>query len=309
MKRRVLAATAALAVVLVPALAACSSGSDAASTPAPTATSASVDVTEDSALNALLPDRIKSAGTIVLGAQIVSPPFVYYDTDGKTPIGMEVDLAKAIGDKLGVTITYNDQPFSGLITSLQSNRIDMSMSTMLDKISRQQQVDFVDYLDTGMGIMVEKGNPAGITGPDTLCGKKVIAPQGSSQITFAQQQSDKCTADGKDPVDITESAAASDDLAALKTGRVDADLINFQAGSYTSKVTDDGNTFEMVDTPIINGGPFGMGFNKDDTALRDAVQKAFQALIDDGTYETILTNYGMESGAVSSAQVNASTLE
>lgn len=316
MKRRSLvslfaAATAAALITGCSSTSSSSEPSSAASTPAVTTAgpgSAEATSGSDASLNAELPDSVRTAGKIVIGAQVVSPPFVYYDTDGKTPIGMEVDLAKAIAADLGVGVEYKDQPFSGLITSLQSSRIDMSMSTMLDKKSRQAQVDFVDYLDTGMGIMVQKGNPANITGPDTLCGKKVAAPQGSSQIDWAKTQSESCTSAGKAAIGITETQAASDDLAALKTGRIDADLINHEAGAYTSKVTDDGNTFQMVDTPVINGGPFGMGFNKDDPALRDAVQKAFQQLIDNGSYAKILDKYGMTSGAVSAAEVNASTL-
>ncbi|MBY8854135.1 transporter substrate-binding domain-containing protein, partial [Saccharothrix sp. MB29] len=86
--------------------------------------------------------------------------------DGTTAVGSEVDLAKAIGAKLGLTVEHQDMAFGSLITSHQAGRIDVTMAAMNDTAERQQAIDFVDYFTSGITIMVQKGNPQGVKGPD-----------------------------------------------------------------------------------------------------------------------------------------------
>ena len=78
--------------------------------------------------------------------------------------------------------------------------------------------------------------------------------------------------------------------------------------AYTVKTFNNGNTFVLLQDPTIattfSNGIIGVGVPKTDTQLRDAVQKALQALITDGTYAQILNKYGESSLAVTSALVN-----
>ena len=85
-------------------------------------------VQKDAQLNAALPDAVKKAGALHLASNIQSAPNNFYAADGKTPIGYEVDLAKAVAAKLGVTVAYQDMAFGSLITSLQSGRVDLTMA-------------------------------------------------------------------------------------------------------------------------------------------------------------------------------------
>jgi polar amino acid transport system substrate-binding protein len=260
-------------------------------------------VQKDAQLNAALPDNVKQAG-LHLASNLQSAPNNFYAADGKTPIGYEVDLAKAIAAKLGVTVAHQDMAFGSLITSLQSGRIDLTMAGMNDTKARQQQIDFVDYFTSGITIMIRKGNPDGITGPDTLCGKKVAVVQGTSHQKFAAEQSTKCTQAGKPAVDVTATDSDNQNQNQLRTGRVQAILNDLPSAVYISRTAGDGKFFEVVPGEPIDGGPYGIGVNKANTALRDAVQKALQALITDGTYGKILQAWGVEQGAIKEAAVN-----
>ena len=258
----------------------------------------------DQALAGGLPAAIAQSKTINVGSNIQSAPNNFYAADGKTPIGFEVDLAKAIGKKIGVETAYQDMAFGSLITSLQSGRIDMTMAGMNDTKERQQQIDFVDYFSSGITIMVQKGNPDGITGPDTLCGKNVAVVQGTSHQTFAAAQSDKCVQEGKPAITVTATDSDTQNQNQLRTGRVDAILNDLPSAVYISRTAGDGNIFEVVPGEPIDGGPYGIGFAKDDVALRDAVNKALGELMTDGTYLKILQSWGVEQGALKESAIN-----
>ncbi|MEV6903483.1 ABC transporter substrate-binding protein [Amycolatopsis sp. NPDC051372] len=302
--------TGALALVT----AACGGGPDGAggtrlpagggASPIPDNAALIAAVKADAQLTAALPSAVTQAKTLHLASNIQSAPNNFYSSDGKTPIGYEVDLAKAIGAKLGVSVSYEDMAFGSLITSLQSGRVDLTMAAMNDTKERQQQIDFVDYFSSGITIMVRKGNPDGITGPDTLCGKNVAVVQGTSHQKFAAAQSTKCTQAGKPAITVTATDSDTQNQNQLRTGRVAAILNDLPSAVYISRTAGDGKFFEVVPGAPIEGGPYGIGFTKTNTKLRDAVKQALQELVADGTYGKILQAWGVEQGAVKEAAVN-----
>ncbi|MGE0219264.1 ABC transporter substrate-binding protein [Mycolicibacterium sp.] len=305
-----------LAAALAAGLTACGGsgvGGEAASTPAeagdaqsaiPDNSALLAEVQTDEALSSALPPAIAQSKTVNIGSNIQSAPNNFYAEDGKTPIGYEVDLAKAIGAKLGVEMAYQDMAFGSLITSLQSGRIDMTMAGMNDTKERQQQIDFVDYFSSGITIMVQKGNPQGITGPDSLCGKAVAVVQGTSHQEFAAAQTEKCLSEGQPAVEVTATDSDTQNQNQLRTGRVAAILNDLPSAVYISRTAANGNAFEVVPGPPIDGGPYGIGFAKTSTALRDAVNAALGELMADGTYTKILQSWGVEDGALEEPAIN-----
>jgi polar amino acid transport system substrate-binding protein len=261
-------------------------------------------VAPDEELVADLPPAVAESKTVNVGSNIQSAPNNFYAADGKTPIGYEVDLAKAIGAKLDLRMAHQDMAFGSLITSLQSGRIDMTMAAMNDTKERQQQIDFVDYFSSGITIMVQKGNPQAITGPESLCGKNIAVVQGTSHQQFAVAQSDECVRSGKPAITVTATDSDTQNQNQLRTGRVAAILNDLPSAVYISRTAGDGNTFEVVPGPPIEGGPYGIGFNKSNAALRDAVNQALADLIADGTYDEILQSWGVEEGALKEPAIN-----
>lgn len=261
----------------------------------------------DAAAAALLPERIRKAGVLVIGANLQQVPSDFFAADGKTVIGAEVDLAHAIGRVLGVKIHYLQMPFGSLIASLKSGRIDLTMSAMNDTKTREKTIDFVDYFNAGIGVLVQKGNPHKILSPDDLCGKTVALQSGTTQEAFAEAQSKKCTADGKHAVDIKVISTAAEEEQSLRTGRFAAVLDDTPEGAFVSQIAGNGQYFELAPIPPINGGPYGIGVNKADPQLSKAVQAALQKLIADGTYGRILADWGLTSGAIPEAALNNGT--
>ena len=261
-------------------------------------------VKPDPALADLVPTEIRERRTLLVGAQMQQPPEDFYAADGRTPIGFEVDLMRAIAARLGLAVEYRVMAFDALIASLRSQRADVVMSAMSDTKTRQKTIDFVDYFNAGITMLAQKGNPEHITGPDSLCGKSVSVQSGTTQQSFAEEQSTKCQAQGKPPVSVVVSNSTGTQEQALRTGRFAVILDDTPTAVYTAQVAGGGRLFEAIDYPPINGSPYGIGVGKDSAKLTAAIQKALQSLIDDGTYGKILGAWNMGVGAVPKAAVN-----
>jgi polar amino acid transport system substrate-binding protein len=118
----------------------------------------------------------------------------------------------------------------------------------------------------------------------------------------ATPQQVKCKAAGK-PLDVLKFDTDPEALLQVKQGRAVADMNDFPVAAYNVSKSSD---FEVVGDQI-EAGPYGIGVRKEDAALRDALQKAVQALIDSGAYSTILEKWKVTAGAVTTAAVNGGT--
>jgi len=250
-----------------------------------------------------LPQKYQQSKKIVVGSDIAYAPMEYYDTDGTTVLGLDKDLSDALGKQLGASFEWNNATFDGLITQLKSNRIDVAISGMSDTPERQKEVDFVDYYQAGAMMLVKKGNPDGLKTIADLCGQTVAVQRGTTQEGYAQEQSKKCEGEGKKPIDLLSFDRETEAMLQVKSGRAVSGMQDYPVAAYNSRTSGGGKDFEVVGDQI-QAGPLGIAVSKDNTELRDALQKAVQAVIDDGTYEKLLKKYDVPLGAVDKATVN-----
>jgi polar amino acid transport system substrate-binding protein len=267
------------------------------------AASAATDIVtkKDPKLAAMLPAKLKEAGTIRVASNVEYPPFEYYDTDNTTIIGLDKDLADAIGQKLGVKLKFENMSFDAIIPALAANRYDMAMSAMTDTEERRKKVDFVDYFTSGGGFLVKKGNPKNIHHLTDLCGVTAAIDKGTTEIEDAKKASDDCVKAGKPEVNAKVLPGTSKIVLALQSGRVDVAMIDTSAGAYISQQHK--GEFEVPDTSYAPR-PYGLVLPKGSDELAKAMQGAVQALIDEGTYAKILEKWGQEVGAIKEATIN-----
>ncbi len=290
--------TAVLAVTLAFSVAGCGGGSGTNQATAPKANN-----NKDNVLAAKLPESVRTAGVVKVGSDVAYAPVEFYDTDGRTVIGIDPDLGKALGDKLGVKFQFTNATFDGLIPAVQSKRFDIVMSAMSDTKERQAKLDFIDYFNAGTSIVVKKGNPENINGLDDLCGKTIALQRGTTQEDVAKAQQAKCSAAGKGPIKVLTFDKDTDALLQIKGGRAVADMNDFPVAAYNAKTAGGGNDFEVVGEQI-EAGPYGIGVRKEDTQLRDAIQAALKAIIADGTYDAVLAKWQVSQGALKTAVIN-----
>lgn len=246
----------------------------------------------------------QAAGPITAGSITNSPPMISYASDGTTLQGVIVDLAAAMSKQMGRQIVFKAMPFSGLLPAMQAKRIDISFTLMNDTPKREELVDFVDFFNLGTMLLIKKGNPQHVQSLETMCGMTVSTVQGSTQVTLVNEVNAKCSAAGKQPIKNMQYAQPSDARLQVQTGRVAAFLGNSPVMVYLAKTADNGKLFDVVAGHVYQPVPLGISVAKDDTALRDQLQKALNALIADGSYLEILEKYGVADGALKSATIN-----
>ena len=296
MRSRTLRLLPALTLALGLALTGCGSDDDDPTVADPGASAGGAPLAE------LLPQAVRDAGVLKVGSDVAYAPVEFFDADGKTIIGIDPDLGAAIGKQLGVKLEFSNATFDGLITSLKSKRIDLIMSAMSDTPERQKEIDFVDYFTAGTSILVKKGNPEKIASLDDFCGKTIALQRGTTQEDVAKEQAAKCKTAGKE-LKVLAFDRDTEALLQVKQGRAVADMNDFPVAAYNAKTSGGGNDFEVVGEQIA-AGPYGIGVRKEDTQIRDALQKALQALIDNGEYKKILEKWNVTQGAVTTATVN-----
>ncbi|MEU3794412.1 ABC transporter substrate-binding protein [Streptomyces fructofermentans] len=306
---RRMAAAAATATVLA-TLSACGDGNDPAPSAAAKVSVAGVEIAKDQALHDALPDAIKESGTVKVATDVPYPPFEMFVKEGSSELtGLDFDLGQALGAKLGVRFTFTAQKFDGIVPAIQAGKFDAAMSAITDNKERQQVVDFVDYSQSGSGILVADGNPDRVGTLDDLCGRKVAVQAATNQLDLLKSQQAVCKKAGKDRIDIQSFPKDSDAQLALRSGKVVAQVLTKPAAGWTAKKADAGKTFDLVDDPKAPGGynasPNGIAVSKRLPELTDAIHKALQALIDDGTLTKIYDKYGVASIAVKEATKNA----
>ncbi len=301
LNRRTGTALAALGATALLVAACGGSSSSTASSAAPAASTAASAAASGAA--ALLPQEYKDKGEINVASDIPYPPMEILAEDG-TVSGLDYDLSQALGQQLGVKVSFNKQAWDSIIPSLQSGNHDMIMSGMNDTLERQQTLDFVDYFNGGFSILVAKGNPDGIKTLKDLCGKTVAEETAVAQIDLIKTVSKECPAGTE--ITIMQLPSDGDAQNAVRAGKASADVLDAAVAGWSAKQAPD--LFEVVvDATAPNGVEpvyTGIGVLKSNSGLTAALQAALQELIDNGTYKKILDTYGLSQYGVTSAVVN-----
>ncbi|GGV08107.1 MULTISPECIES: ABC transporter substrate-binding protein [Streptomycetaceae] len=305
-RTRLLAACAVLASATL-ALTACGSSGDSTSGSGSTGASAGATVkavTADPALAALVPADIKSGGKLVVGSDASYAPNEFQDDKG-TIVGMDVDLANAIAAKLGLKAEVQNAGFTAIIPGIGANKYQLGMSSFTDTKEREQTVDMVTYFTAGTASAVKKGNPDKISADD-LCGKKIAVQTGTTQAdAIVDVINPACVKAGKPtvPNDGDKFDLQTDVTNAVVSGRDQVMMADSPVIDYALKQT--GGQLEKLGATT-DSAPYGIALAKG-SALTPAVQKAVQALMDDGTYKEILQKWGVDAGAIDKAQLNGAT--
>jgi polar amino acid transport system substrate-binding protein len=241
-----------------------------------------------------------SSKPLTVGSDVAYPPVEFYKEGTKEVQGIDVDLCNAIAKRMGRSgCSFQNVTFDGLIPALKAKRFDVIFSAMSDTAARQKEVDFVDYFTVGTSIIVKKGNPDNIQSLDDLCGKTVGVQRGTTQEEVANDQKTKCASSGSS-LDVLTFDTDVDAQQALRAGRSVADMNDFPVAAYVAQQTGD---FEVVGEQIA-AGPYGIAVRKDDTALRDSIQKALKEIIDSSEYQKVLAKWKVEKGALTTAAIN-----
>ena len=220
--------------------------------------------------------KLQSAGAVRVGTKFDQPLFGLKNLEGK-PEGFDVEIAKLIAGEMGIApdkiqwveaVSANREPF------IQQDKVDLVVATYTINDKRKQVVDFAGpYYVAGQDIMVAKGNPEGIAGPDDLAGKKVCSVTGSTPAENIRTNYPKAQ--------LTEFDVYSKCAEALKNGQVQA--VTTDNVILLGLISKDQEAFELVGKPFTKE-PYGIGVKKGDTEFRNFINDTLDKLYKDGRW-------------------------
>jgi polar amino acid transport system substrate-binding protein len=218
-------------------------------------------------------------GTLSVGVEIGYPPMEYYDTDGVTLTGFDIEVTKAIAEKLGLNVKYIDTAWEGILAGLQTGKYDIAVNiTILPE--RQKKFNFTKpYIDSSMTIVTVKNSSVKIEKPEDIEGYKT-AYQGD---TTAQYFTEKLEGSGLVFTSFSYDKIINcfDDLALGRLDLIIAD--NIVAFDYAGK---ENSPFEIV-WQGSSGELIGICLKKGNDALTAAIDNALDELFYDGVMREI----------------------
>lgn len=264
---------------------------DAAATPAYTVAQ-NVDVAGSATFA-----KIKSKGGVTIGVKDDQPGLGLKDPTTGQYSGFDIEIAKMIAAGLGYDgskITYKTVDSSAREAAIGNGDVDYYVGTYTITDKRKGQVSFAGpYFEAGQGLLVRKDDDT-ITGKDTLKGKKVCSVTGSTPIQRVRDQ--QLT----EPGNIVEFQKYSQCVDKLATKEVDA--VTTDDAILKGFAAQDPDSFKVVGEPF-SQEPYGIGLNKDDSALRNKMDDLLQASLDDGTWQKIYDSTLGKSGSTANEPV------
>ena len=256
----------------------------------------------DQALHDRLPLSVLERGLIRVGTDASYPPMSAFAPDGRSIIGMEPDLGAEIGRVLGIRVEFVNTDFTTLLTDVAGGELDLGMSAMTDTAQRARTVDFVNYFSAGTSIVVQHGNPAGITDIQDLCGHVVAVEAGTTQVDLLTRTQANCT-HGR--IIMKTFTTNSDALLQLRTGRAVALLNDLPTAVFLATDSRTRAHYQLASTTQYEPGLYGILVAQRQLGLRDAVQGALEELVDSGVYDDVLTRWGTRDGAIDRVSINS----
>ncbi len=253
-----------------------SSSSSSGSSGSSSSSSSSSSSTDSNTTNEM---KLVKSGTLTVGSDCDYPPFILLE--GDKPAGFEYDLLEAVANDMGLTLEFLDpQSFEMLPTMVAAgNKMDIAVSSMTINEERKAVVDFCDpYFDSNQACVVNASSS--YTKTADLEGKTVGAQAGTTGMDWANEHIAGIT--------MKPFNQASEGFQALQAGQIEAMFLDAPIAEYQTAT----NFKEMKMIEVIpTGEQYGFAVNKENTALKEAINTSLKNIIADGTYEKIFKEY------------------
>lgn len=232
--------------------------------------------------------QIKAAGKIVVGTSADYPPYESIDVDGNF-VGFDMDLIRAIGERLGVEVEIQDMPFDSLIASVQEGKIDAVIAAMQATAERDEQVDFtIPYRMTKDAFAAAPGSTLVIEAPEDAAGRSIGAQTGTVQEGWIQRN---LVETGLTPADMVFSYERADQAALdVANGRIELLLMDAEPALELAAQT--GLEILLITELTAEGGK-SIAIPDGASDLKAELDRIIQEMLDDGTIQQIQEANGL----------------
>ena len=276
MKKKMLALS--MAVLMVASLAGCSSGAKETETTAAASEAGAETAAEsegETAAEDAEEEKTAEGGTLIMGTNSTFPPYEYYE--GDEIVGIDVEIAQAIGEKLGMEVTVEDMEFDALIPALASNKVDIVAAGMTVTPERQESVNFTDtYATAAQVIIVKQGSD--IASSEDLNGKILGVQMGTTGDSLASEI---------EGAQVERFNKYFEAIQSVLQGKIDAVIID----SAPAKAFAEKDENLVILDEALSSEDYAMAINKDNTELLDKVNAAIAELDEEGTLDEIVNKY------------------
>lgn len=220
---------------------------------------------------------------------------IEYQPEGETAWeGVSADLLTEAASRIGLDVEYVYSEYSLLLSGLEAGRSDVASGGMAPNAERIESADFISYMRSGPSYLVRAEDEEKFQKPEDMCGFTVGTPRGSANVELGiGNENKKCVDAGKEEMMLETFDTTANGLQSLTAGRIDAYLPDTVQG-YQIIEQAPGEFSLVADGYQIISWYGGWAFEKGThEQLRADLADALQEMIDDGTYEKIMTKYGV----------------
>jgi polar amino acid transport system substrate-binding protein len=234
---------------------------------------------QDAASDEVLAD-IGDDGVLTNCIDPAFPPMEYYEGgDTETPVGFDIDLTKAIAERLGVEAEFVPLEFTGLLPGLQAGRCDIVASGIYVTAERLETFGAQPYYDSHI-VLMTTADTEGIASPEDLSGKTVAVQSGTNYLKMIEDLDAQLRADGKDGIEIQTYPKQTDADQQLVVGRADATIT--QDTEVAFREQEQPGQFKIVYT-YPETQTFSIFYSQDKAALGDALETVLEEMREDGS--------------------------
>ena len=227
-------------------------------------------------------------GVLTIGMEIGYPPMEYYAADGKTPIGFDVDMGKAIAQKMGLRPNFVDTAWDGIFAGVNTGKYDCIMSSVTINPAREAVHNFSKpYVSNTLAMVLMKDTKIAARTPEECNGLDVAFQSETTSDAYMEDLASKGLK--YSPRRYEKVMYCFDEL---QLGRVDVIITDLLvAYEYVGRPD---SPFELVWTSP-EDEKFGICMKKGNDALTEAINKALDELFADGTMLKIsMAVFGMD---------------
>ena len=215
-------------------------------------------------------------GKLIMSTNAEFPPYEMTTDDGGFA-GIDIEIAEAIAEKLGLELVIDDMDFNAALLAVQQGKSDMVMAGVTVDPDRQKVMDFSNSYATGVQVIIVKED-SNVTA-DTLGDFMIGTQKGTTSDIY-------CSDDfGAEHVTTYDSSITA--VQALINGQVDCVVVDNAPAQELVKANPG---LKILETEYITEN-YAIGFNKGNTELVEAVNKALAELTADGTIQKIIDKY------------------
>jgi polar amino acid transport system substrate-binding protein len=298
--RAMVAAVTALGTLMVGALSACSNPEQTGTDAKPSAAGKTIEVERDAKIAAMVPAKVRDRGTLTAAISVDVAPIKFVNSDGDID-GLNPQLLRGAAKVLGLKLDLQKGTPDSMLPGLEANRFDI-LASYGDVKERRAKIDFVDYLTAGTSVLTSaKFAKDKIVPSVDLCGLTVSYVRAAAQQGLTMAASKECEKNGKKPIDGAPFGDGNSGILSVQSGQADAFWGDSAAMAFNASTKPD--LFKVVYTK--NTAYYGIGVNKANRELTDAIQAALVKLEADGVYAQLTKRWGVEANEAPDFPINA----